>query len=70
MTPIKIMTRRKKRGRKKDEKKDEKKKSVAFKATSSKGRQSKKHQVKMIVHGMMMMTRRWLSLSRDLVSSW
>ena len=34
---------------KKDENKDEKKKSVAFKATSSKGKakQSKNHQVKM-----------------------
>ena len=47
---------------KKDEKKDEKKKSVAFKA--------KKHQVKMMIHGMMIMMRRWLSLSRDLASSW
>ena len=32
---------------KKEEKKDDKKKSVAFKATSSKGKQSKNHQVKM-----------------------
>jgi hypothetical protein len=32
--------------KKKDEKKDEKKKSVAFKATSSRARQSKNHQVK------------------------
>ena len=55
---------------KKDEKKDEKKKSVAFKATSSKARLSKKHQVKMIVHLMRWMMRRWLSLSRNLASSW
>ena len=54
---------------KKDDKKDEKKKSVAFKATSSRAKQSKKHQVKMMIHGMMMM-KRWLSLSRDLASSW
>ena len=52
---------------KKDKKKDEKKKSVAFKAHHPRARQSKKHQVKMMVHGMMM--RRWLSLSRDLASS-
>ena len=48
---------------KKDEKKDEKKKSVAFKATSSKGRQSKNHQVKMKTQALMsLMMRRWLSL--------
>ena len=48
---------------KKDEKKDDKK-SVAFKATSSKGKTSKTHQVKMKAHflGIMMMMRRWLSL--------
>ena len=55
---------------KKGEKKDEKKKSVAFKATSSKAKQSKKHQVKKMNHGMMMMMRTWLYLSRDLASSW
>ena len=53
---------------KKDEKKDEKKKSVAFKATS-RARQSKIHQVKMMAHGIMMMMRRWFSLSRNLASS-
>ena len=46
----------------KKEKKDEKNKSVAFKATSSKGKAKQKHQVKMMAHGMMMMMRRWLSL--------
>ena len=55
---------------KKDEKKDEKKKSVAFKATSSKGKAKQENQLKMMIHGMMMTMRRWLSLSRDLASSW
>ena len=52
------------------EKKDEKKKSVAFKAgSSSKDKDKQDHQVKMMAHGMMMMMRRWLSLSRDLANS-
>ena len=54
----------------KDEKKDDKKKSVAFKATSSKGKASKIHQVKIMAHGKMMMMRRWLFLSKDLASLW
>ena len=33
-------------------------------------RLSKIYQVKMMAHRMMMMMRRWLSLSRDLASSW
>ena len=53
---------------KKYEKKDDKK-SMAFKATSSRAKVSKKHQVKKMNLGMMMMMRRWLSLSRDLASS-
>ena len=60
-----------KKEEKNKEKKDEKKKSVAFKAgSSSKGKAKQEHQVKMMAHGMMMMMRRWLSLSRDLASSW
>ena len=49
---------------KKDEKKGEKKKSVAFKATSSKGKAKQGNQVKMKAHflGMMKTMRRWLSL--------
>ena len=38
---------KKEKREKKDDKKDGKKKSVAFKATSSRARQSKNHQVKM-----------------------
>ena len=52
-------------------KKDEKKKSVVFKATSSKGKA--KQDTSSEDDGswmMMMMMRRWLSLSRDLASSW
>jgi hypothetical protein len=54
-----------KKNDKKDDKKDEKKKkSVAFKASSSsKARQSKKHQVKMNAQALMnLIMRRWLSL--------
>ena len=53
-----------KKGKKKDkkekidEKKDDKKKSVAFRPHHPRARQSKKHQVKMMAHGMMMMMRR------------
>ena len=54
---------------KKDEKKDDKKKSVAFKATSSKGKAKQENQLKMMIHGMMMTMRRWLSLSRNLANS-
>ena len=53
------------------EKKDEKKKSVAFKAgSSSKGKAKQDTSSEMMVHGMMMMMKRWLSLLRDLTSSW
>ena len=59
-----------KKREKKDEKKDEKKRTWHSKPHHLRAKQSKKHQVRIMIHGMMMMMRRWLYLSRDLASSW
>ena len=55
---------------KKDEKKMTRRRVWHSRPHHPKARQIKKHQVKMMTHGMMMMMmRRWLSLSRNLASS-
>ena len=54
---------------KKDEKKDDRRRAWHSRPHHPRAKPSKKHQVKRMIHGMMMMMmRRWLSLSRDLGS--
>ena len=60
----------KKEKKKKDEKKMRRRRVWHSRPHHPRAKLSKKHQVRKMNHGMMMMMKRWLYLSRDLVSLW
>ena len=62
--------REKKRGRRKMRRRMTRRRAWHSRPHHPRAKQSKKHQVRMMIHAMMMMMRGWLSLSRDLASSW